>query len=208
MKTWRIVLVILSCMLSGIVVAAWIVGCNSPHSDPVEIRHVGWDYDGGTVGIFWSTHIGAHSGSIYYSQDRVQDQLRPGVPLGQLYRNLAGRREWHFEEIRTAAQQPLLNPGAACDPPQTGDVLAPEWGRLGFRGFRFSSLGQKGFALVVPCWFLIVMTTLAPGLWLRRRLLRRRFRLAGRCSNCGYDLRATVDRCPECGLPRRKLSRL
>ena len=48
-------------------------------------------------------------------------------------------------------------------------------------------------------WHLLLMAGALPllrlpGLW--RRLRRPR---AGACPNCGYDLRATPDRCPECG---------
>jgi hypothetical protein len=51
----------------------------------------------------------------------------------------------------------------------------------------------------VPFWLLILvfaMPWLRAGLgWIRRRSLTR----AGRCPKCGYDLRATPTRCPECG---------
>jgi len=51
----------------------------------------------------------------------------------------------------------------------------------------------------VPCWLLLLVFS-AP-LWWRWHRRRRRGRLAtaGRCRTCGYDLRATPDRCPECG---------
>ena len=50
-------------------------------------------------------------------------------------------------------------------------------------------------------WWLIAATLALPCLWFRSH---RRSRLAerkGLCPKCGYDLRATPDRCPECGTP-------
>jgi hypothetical protein len=53
--------------------------------------------------------------------------------------------------------------------------------------------------LAVPYWPLLLATGLAPALWLRGRMRRRGRILGGRCARCGYDLRATPGRGPECG---------
>jgi len=58
----------------------------------------------------------------------------------------------------------------------------------------------------VRYWMLALAAGLLPSAWLTFRLppiLRQRVRSQRQerrqCPNCGYDLRATPDRCPECG---------
>ena len=55
---------------------------------------------------------------------------------------------------------------------------------------------ESMFAIGAPYWLLISLAAMPPFFALRARL--RRFG-EGCCTRCGYDLRATPDRCPECG---------
>lgn len=80
------------------------------------------------------------------------------------------------------------------------------WQVLGFaKGFRANRLGRASTAedvYVVPYWFMLVGAAVLLALCLkqvhRRRIVR--WRAAhGLCLHCGYDLRASSGRCPECG---------
>lgn len=51
----------------------------------------------------------------------------------------------------------------------------------------------------LPLWVPALVFAIAPLIWLRRERSTRRLVREGRCLRCGYDLRATRDRCPECG---------
>ena len=72
------------------------------------------------------------------------------------------------------------------------------WG-FAYADFSEGSLPVIARVVIVPHWFVFgASVLLAVALVRRRRRLGRRF-FAGHCRACGYDLRATPGRCPECG---------
>ena len=65
---------------------------------------------------------------------------------------------------------------------------------------RSASFVKLRFALLaVPYWLLALVAAAVPLASCLAFLRNRARRISGRCAACGYDVRATPDRCPECG---------
>jgi hypothetical protein len=90
--------------------------------------------------------------------------------------------------------------------------LVAVYSSRGFLGFQMERAATATFPpatpdigisrFIIPLWFPLVLSLVLPAAWFwhwRRLRLRNR---VGKCQRCGYDMRATPERCPECGAMR------
>jgi hypothetical protein len=71
--------------------------------------------------------------------------------------------------------------------------------RLGFGWYPDKLQTMRTLQVDLPYWAIAFLTAIPPAVPLIRRRTRRNQR-EGTCPQCRYDVRATSQRCPECGL--------
>ncbi len=109
-----------------------------------------------------------------------------------------GPREWFFSHIRDGRIGYVFNGWA-----NSRESRDWTWGNVA----DYSEAVKDGrvvcriafFAL--PHWISALMFLVLPVLWAWRAWRRRHGAKVGHCLKCGYDLRASKERCPECGTP-------
>ncbi len=74
------------------------------------------------------------------------------------------------------------------------------------RGLSITSGGTRSFTFVeLPIWLPVFLFALLPVWWAPKRwrgIVGKKRMKNGQCQKCGYDLRTSLERCPECGMTR------
>jgi hypothetical protein len=87
-------------------------------------------------------------------------------------------------------------------PPALAPPANPPTGPYQFLAYSVGTTGERTRVVIFPFWLAVLLMAM-PTAWAllaESRARRRRWRARhGCCNNCGYDLRASPERCPECG---------
>jgi len=107
-------------------------------------------------------------------------------------------RIWDWRSA-SAFGEPVLHPYVdEWYEPDLPSARQSTWLRFGWDSFSWGRFEMR--RATAPLWFLTLAAGLLPGVRLYRWQRRRCRHRPGHCAQCGYDLRATPDRCPECGM--------
>jgi hypothetical protein len=160
--------------------------------------------------VWWHDYLSDDGQSLRHRHSTVASG-NGGVWLLRQTITLSGA-DYATSASAVRAAYPPGNPSLRWDPSRNLNQLRPDPGA--WSGFQHTTFIQNApgapsqqRTIRVPFWAFAAATA-APPLWrvaLFRRHQRRRRLAAGLCPRCGYDLRATPERCPECGTVAGKI---
>jgi hypothetical protein len=130
-------------------------------------------------------------------------RVRPSAPDPRVRERVIGGHRWTVAADKGVLQvwRSPADPASVYQPPPAQLPQGVSGGTHILGDFTFGRLGypldpvQAG----LPFWAMTLVIALLPLVRLTLAIWRARRKPPGHCRQCGYDLRATPERCPECG---------
>ena len=142
----------------------------------------------------WSYSLATWRGVLRVAAVRHElDETAMPASLYERHLDIARAQEHEYKRLKWRSRR-------AEEFPVTDDQPLSRWGFI-WQLIDEQNAGHRGlaFAASLPWWLMLLLCSVPLDLrfasWMRRR--RRPHRQL--CPSCGYDLRATPDKCPECG---------
>lgn len=105
--------------------------------------------------------------------------------------------QWHTADWADGMREDVQFVDAEYDD-QVNVRFGPSAG-LYYRGRTIAGWWNSTYHAIVPYWLLLGIAAPIPAMVVWRRFRRKHPARLALCALCGYDLRASSDRCPECG---------
>ena len=167
---------ILSLIFLAILIWRWIVSNGCPDS-----------------GYQFSFRTGSNSAAAVYISHRVDNDIFNSKLQIDGGRAPGDEEQYDANYIQRYEVAGFVFERDMATPPSFGHYVAD----------RSGDPGPCHWDIELPIWLLVLALPILPFGQAQEYLLRRKH-YEGLCVKCGYDLRATPDRCPECGQSVRR----